>query len=105
MCTMKESTHLNIFLFSISYAFSFNGLHIMFCSFFSRRTLEIMSQVFYTVFYQMTAAVMYAGASMMLVRNSPELPVHAVVGMVTGGLHSINFFVVAYNTYIAQGNN
>ncbi|KAL1439884.1 hypothetical protein MTO96_009716 [Rhipicephalus appendiculatus] len=101
MCSIGETTRMNIFLLSISYAFSFNGLHIMFCSFFSRRTLEIMSQVFYTVFYQMTAALMYVGASAKVAKESARIPVHAVVGMVTGGLHTINFLVVTYNTYIA----
>ncbi|XP_065298534.1 uncharacterized protein [Dermacentor albipictus] len=102
MCSIKESTNVNLFLFSVSYAFSFNGIHIMFCTFFSRRTMEIMKQVFYNVFYQMTAAVMYAGASVKLLKESPQVPVHAVVGIITGGLHSVDFLVVSYNTYAAQ---
>ncbi|XP_077483071.1 uncharacterized protein LOC144093498 [Amblyomma americanum] len=100
MCSIKENTHLNIFLFSVSYAFSFNGIHIMICSFFSRRTMEIMRQVFYYVFYQMTAAMSYVGASVKLVKDSPAVPVHAVVGIITGGLHFLHFITVSYNVYL-----
>ncbi|XP_077537381.1 uncharacterized protein LOC144149609 [Haemaphysalis longicornis] len=100
MAAIKENTALNIFLFSVSYAFSFNGAHIMICSLFSLHTMKILMRVFYFVFYQMVASLAYVGGSVKLIKESPSVPVHAVVGIITGGIHTLHFLVVVYHTYL-----
>ncbi|KAL1448720.1 hypothetical protein MTO96_028156 [Rhipicephalus appendiculatus] len=92
----QTNTRTESFLRATSYSFFFNGLFMLVSSILSATSSYYLPGLFYYVMFQGTGGVLYIFTCIMMVRESHDVGLTPMVGLMTGGMHA---FHCAYSTY------
>ncbi|XP_054927999.1 uncharacterized protein [Dermacentor andersoni] len=82
-----------------SFTFWFNGFMMLVSSILSATSSYYLPVLFYYVIFHGTAGVLYIFTSISLVRESHEVELCAMAGLMTGGMHAFHCSYVTYKLY------
>ncbi|XP_077536086.1 uncharacterized protein LOC144148427 [Haemaphysalis longicornis] len=87
-------------LWCASYTFSSNGVVMIISSFLSATSAFYLPTLFYYVLFHGLGALMYIIPGIMLVKESKEVGMPAILSLVIGGFHAFHFSYVTYKKYV-----
>ncbi|XP_064460044.1 uncharacterized protein LOC135370261 [Ornithodoros turicata] len=88
--TLRELTTRVRVLFTINYAYTFNGLHFIIAGCLSLESFSHLQELFYYVLFLTCAGMAYTIGSVCVIKESKSTPVFAILSVTIGGIYYIH---------------
>ncbi|XP_064469078.1 uncharacterized protein LOC135383623 [Ornithodoros turicata] len=102
MARSTMTTKTETFLYSVSYAYVFNGMHILVSGSISLYSAYVLEHIFYYEAFLMSATITYVVGSTLLVREANMVTFRAIVGLLVGIIHAVHFIATFLTLYITK---